>query len=479
VVDVKSLFDYATSRVSLLRQQYVDEALSGGRSLTLSRVTAQQPRAYYGRETSAAFVVSKAPDWALLAAQEGDPAAMLALAFQYELGTNGQLDREEASRWRLKAAEAGDVSSLLEFAQRYGEGLSSPPDTLKSTMFLLKAVSGGSSFAARLVGDVLAAGGHEDAGARFYRRAAGAGDSGASAMLGWMYDVGKGVEKDPQRAVEWYRKGAERLDVIAMNNLGVCYFNGDGVPTNLVEAADWFRKAAKRGFGPAKANLAALEKQRRKSDGAILAPEVPRPLVTAIEVGWFSGYSPDKQERVWREKGNSDWWRYDNGLAFLKDGDFLLDGPPQKSRDTFTPTWVEQLKQLHFEVSFNDFGRAFFVRRGNSSGDMFATANVWQLDFDHTLFLPETRELKIQCRAAQECVFRYSYHKKPNAKPSAPQFEITVDGLVDFLTIPTEGEAMASVISSDLRKLAAKVDPAEPHIVPGMRWQPNSYYFPF
>ncbi len=47
-----------------------------------------------------------------------------------------------------------------------------------------------------------------------------AGDKYAQACLGWMYEFGKGVNKNYLAAEEWYRKAAEQGHADAQRNLG-------------------------------------------------------------------------------------------------------------------------------------------------------------------------------------------------------------------------------------------------------------------
>eukprot|EP00729_Bicosta_minor_P004381 gene4381-biopygen16816 len=76
--------------------------------------------------------------------------------------------------------------------------------------------------------------------------------------LGGMYDKGKGVEQDHVEAAKWYRKAAEAGDAIAQFNLGTMYDTGEGVEQDHVEAVTWYRKAAEAGFAMAQSNLGAM-----------------------------------------------------------------------------------------------------------------------------------------------------------------------------------------------------------------------------
>ena len=67
--------------------------------------------------------------------------------------------------------------------------------------------------------------------------------------------MGKGVQKDDAKAVEWYRKAVAQGEPYAQNNLGLCYEYGTGVPHDRTKAVEWYRKAAAQGHSDGKKNL--------------------------------------------------------------------------------------------------------------------------------------------------------------------------------------------------------------------------------
>lgn len=83
--------------------------------------------------------------------------------------------------------------------------------------------------------------------ARWYRQAADHGHARALATLGWLYENGKGVEKNFSEAVRSYRKGADLGHALSMSNLGLMYVNGQGVRKDVAEGMRWHRKAAALG----------------------------------------------------------------------------------------------------------------------------------------------------------------------------------------------------------------------------------------
>ena len=89
----------------------------------------------------------------------------------------------------------------------------------------------------------------------WYRKAADQGCSRAQNNLGLCYENGKGAEMDNVKAVEYYGKAAEEGHSRAQNNLGLCYENGKGVEMDEAKAVEWYRKAAAQGHSGAQNNL--------------------------------------------------------------------------------------------------------------------------------------------------------------------------------------------------------------------------------
>ena len=77
-----------------------------------------------------------------------------------------------------------------------------------------------------------------------YLKLANAGNARAQTQAGLMYDLGRGVAKDPAEAVSWYGKAAAQNDAAGQRNLGSSYARGAGVPVDPKEAAKWYQLAA-------------------------------------------------------------------------------------------------------------------------------------------------------------------------------------------------------------------------------------------
>lgn len=94
--------------------------------------------------------------------------------------------------------------------------------------------------------------------AMYFESAANENVPDAQLKLGGLYMVGYGVEKSPQKAVEWYERAA-RLDYApAQYALALSYINGVGVEKDDAKAIDLIFKAAQHDFPAAQWRLSTL-----------------------------------------------------------------------------------------------------------------------------------------------------------------------------------------------------------------------------
>jgi len=77
-------------------------------------------------------------------------------------------------------------------------------------------------------------------------RAAERGNARAQAILGFMYEHGRGVPQDFRRAAKWYYRAAEQGEPHGQHFLGLLYDKGFGVKQDYVEAHKWLNLAAAR-----------------------------------------------------------------------------------------------------------------------------------------------------------------------------------------------------------------------------------------
>lgn len=80
------------------------------------------------------------------------------------------------------------------------------------------------------------------------------GDARAQFNLGIMYEQGKGVAQNIERAVDLWQQSAEQSYARAQHNLATNYLAGDGVEQDVDQALKWFTAAADQGFARSRRN---------------------------------------------------------------------------------------------------------------------------------------------------------------------------------------------------------------------------------
>ena len=91
------------------------------------------------------------------------------------------------------------------------------------------------------------------------------GDAVAQSSVGVLYDEGKGVARDFDKAVSWYRKSADQGNQFGQFNLGTMYYLGAGTEKDLITACSYFMLATLQGNGPARRHMQLCEKHLDES----------------------------------------------------------------------------------------------------------------------------------------------------------------------------------------------------------------------
>ena len=81
-------------------------------------------------------------------------------------------------------------------------------------------------------------------GVDYFRHSAELGYGPAQIALGYYYETGTVITKDPAKALDLYRKAAQTGDPLAAWLVGRIYFLGIGVPRDLDAAQKWFKMSA-------------------------------------------------------------------------------------------------------------------------------------------------------------------------------------------------------------------------------------------
>lgn len=226
-------FSWAKFNVAILKQQAggdfltdLDESRQAGNSkagLLLAD--------YYSQEANNPDNMKQAGDIYHYFAEKGDKDAQLKLGFFYDKGLGGVADKALAAKWYLASAEQGQAMAQYLLGQSYliGEPGKTP----------------------------------DYAEAKKWFTAAQANYPNASVALGFVYDT---VDNDYANAEKNYALAVASGDAIAQYNLGLIYQYGKGIAVNNDKAKALYQLAANQGHAQAMAQLAELSFS--KSDGA-------------------------------------------------------------------------------------------------------------------------------------------------------------------------------------------------------------------
>jgi TPR repeat protein len=84
------------------------------------------------------------------------------------------------------------------------------------------------------------------------------GNADAQHLLGLMYYMGRGVQRDYKQAFAWHYKAAQQGKADAQYVIGAMYYTGNAVPQDQKLAVTWFRKAAEQGHPDAQHALGLM-----------------------------------------------------------------------------------------------------------------------------------------------------------------------------------------------------------------------------
>ncbi len=204
--------------------------LSGG-PFAVSPAMADEAE-YFTNKGDDAFKVANNEEalyWYGKAAERGSAKAHYMLGKMFEKGWGVAKDDVEAARWFRLADKYGHPSAsiALEEMQIKDPGKIAKDNNSKGNLAYL-------------------AGNYEKA-VHWYHMAAEQGYARSQDRLGFMYQHGKGVTKDPAEALRWYHKAAEQGFGHAQTELGTMYIAGEVVRQDDAEAFRWYRKAAEQG----------------------------------------------------------------------------------------------------------------------------------------------------------------------------------------------------------------------------------------
>lgn len=210
--------------------------------------------------------------WEILAGL-GNADALFNLAILAEDGLGEIQDLKKAESLYVAAANAGGFKAQYRLGMLYsGDNPQFPKDLEKARRYLnLAAVGGDKDAAARLASldqpdrpvtgyekaELLASSGSHQEAAEIYARLSQNGNTSARTRLAWMYEAGRGVDRNLETAARLFMQSAREGDAEAQYAIAVMYRTGLGQPKDRDESLKWLKKSAAQKYPAAVAAMAA------------------------------------------------------------------------------------------------------------------------------------------------------------------------------------------------------------------------------
>ena len=210
------------------------------------------------------------------AAAQGNARAYYYLGDLFTTGKSFEVDINRAlSNYRM-AAERGIPEAYETMGDLFSDGKLMPRNLAHAIDLYEKAAIGGSSSARRKAEEMKA---KREAFFRYakesehldptqcFRNCAistAMGYPPAIRMLARLYETGRGIKKDRQRAFSWYKSAVEAGDMHAEYDLGRCYAYGIGTAFDYDLALKSFRSAEASGYSTARREIERLEANKTK-----------------------------------------------------------------------------------------------------------------------------------------------------------------------------------------------------------------------
>ena len=254
--------------------------------------------------------LSRAVTWYQKAAQQGHAGAELNLGLLYEKGEGVPKDPARA-RSLIEAAAKQGLAPAQRKLEELQHGKKSVPGTelweegkkrylagdhAGAAQLILRAAQAGHLEARNQIGYMYEAGDgvtkNPVEAAEWYQAGAAQGHARCQFALGSLYEAGRGVKENWDEAARWYQRSAMQDDAYGMFSLGRAYQFGIGVPLDLNTAVTWYDKAAAKGHGQAayfakylRDNHGVDGSSRTPEEQAMLGPLVQRMVLTAPPLG--------------------------------------------------------------------------------------------------------------------------------------------------------------------------------------------------
>lgn len=219
------------------------------------KITEEGHRWYLGNGCDQDYV--RAVECYQKASDMGNEEATNSLGVCYLKGLGVAMDYKRAVELFHQAAQAEDAHAQFNLGLCYQNGLGLKKNMDNSFVWYMQAAENGFPKAQRKVGDHYYTLGYqnkdlhlakkymEDA-AKWYEKAAYAGDLESQRHLAYCYRNGIGVKINKEKAAGWYEKAALQGDVMSQKIMAELCENGEGIKLDRAKAEMWRQRAAGR-----------------------------------------------------------------------------------------------------------------------------------------------------------------------------------------------------------------------------------------
>lgn len=186
-----------------------------------------------------------------LSAAGGDPVAQHDLGLRYHVGHYVEQDIGKAMDWMTRSASQYHEPAIAWLGKVYFDGDQIDRDFGLAREWLEKLpMTEKNAPSMILLGDIYRLGlGTERnpvKALQIYQIGANAGDAAAQYYLGNFYRSGLAVEQDTDKAEHWYVQSAMQGDARAQHRLAILLHQRARTPAEFTAVADWYRQAAKQ-----------------------------------------------------------------------------------------------------------------------------------------------------------------------------------------------------------------------------------------
>ncbi|MEJ1158051.1 protein kinase domain-containing protein [Prosthecomicrobium sp. N25] len=227
-----------------------------------------------GRRRDPAAAIS----WFERSAALGRTDSMFRLGLVYQNGTGVPQDYAKAFEWYQKGARANDPRSIHQIGWLYENGLGRPVDYARAFDWYNRAAGLGYAPSMHQIGW------HYETGrgrpvdyaraAEWYQRAADLGDGNALNQLGWLAENGFGRPRNDAEAAGWYERAAAAGSTAAMWNAALLFDAGRGVQADGEKAAtlllNGFARREANSVDALSGDMSAFSEETRKGVQRIL-----------------------------------------------------------------------------------------------------------------------------------------------------------------------------------------------------------------